>query len=64
MTRYNVFVSHSMTQEDLGIIYQTKRDAECRGITCYVAERDPQFEKHSLARSRMQLDHATVAWCS
>src|SRR5260370_22546454 len=45
MTQYNVFVSHSMTQDDLGIIYQAKRDAECRGITCYIAERDPQFGK-------------------
>src|SRR5260370_34206742 len=45
MTQYNVFVSHSMTQDDLGIIYQAKRDAECRGITCYMAERDPRFGK-------------------
>jgi hypothetical protein len=43
MTQYNVFVSHSMTQEDLGIIYEAARDAACRGINCYIAERDVQL---------------------
>jgi hypothetical protein len=44
---YNVFVSHSMRQEDLGIVYETARDASLRGIGCYIAERDWQFG-HSL----------------
>ena len=43
MVEYNVFVSHSMRQGDLGIIYEAARDAACKGINCYVAERDPQF---------------------
>jgi hypothetical protein len=45
MVDYNVFVSHSMKQEDLGIIYEAARDAACRGINCYVAERDVQLGK-------------------
>jgi TIR domain len=45
MADYNVFVSHSMSQEDLGIIYQAARDAQFRGINCYVAERDVQLGK-------------------
>jgi hypothetical protein len=45
MTPYNVFVSHSMKQEDLPIIYAAGNDAGLRGITCYIAERDWQFGK-------------------
>jgi hypothetical protein len=40
---YNVFVSHSMRQEDLGIVYAAAQDAAARGIRCYIAERDWQF---------------------
>ncbi|MGO9208773.1 MAG: toll/interleukin-1 receptor domain-containing protein [Terriglobales bacterium] len=47
MTPYNVFVSHSMRQEDLGIVYTAATDAHARGLTCYIAERDWQFG-HSL----------------
>ncbi len=47
MTEYNVFVSHSMRQEDLSIIYSAVHDAKFRGINCYVAERDVQLG-HSL----------------
>lgn len=43
MTPYSVFVSHSMRQEDLGIVYTANQDAYARGITCYIAERDWQF---------------------
>ncbi len=45
MADYSVFVSHSMKQEDLGIIYAAARDAAFRGINCYVAERDLQLGK-------------------
>ena len=45
MTPYSVFVSHSMKQEDLAIVYETERDARSRGISCYIAERDWQFGK-------------------
>jgi hypothetical protein len=38
-----MFVSHSMKQEDLAIIYAACNDAVLRGITCYIAERDWQF---------------------
>jgi hypothetical protein len=44
---YEVFVSHSMRQEDLGIVYAAARDARARDINCYIAERDWQFG-HSL----------------
>jgi hypothetical protein len=40
---YKVFVSHSMRQEDLGIVYAAAQDAATRGIHCYIAERDWQF---------------------
>jgi hypothetical protein len=40
---YNVFVSHSMRQEDLAIVYTAAQDAAARGIRCYIAERDWQF---------------------
>ncbi len=43
MTPYCVFVSHSMKQEDLAIIYAACNDAVLRDITCYIAERDWQF---------------------
>ena len=42
---YNVFISHSMRQEDLGIVYEVARQAHARGIDCYIAERDWQFGK-------------------
>ena len=45
--RYSVFVSHSMRQEDLGLVYETARQAHARGIDCYIAERDYNFG-HSL----------------
>ncbi len=41
--RFNVFVSHSMRQDDLGIVYEAARQATARGISCYIAERDWQF---------------------
>jgi hypothetical protein len=44
---YEVFVSHSMRQEDLGIVYTAAQDATARDINCYIAERDWQFG-HSL----------------
>lgn len=40
---YNFFVSHSMNQADLGIVYETSRQASLRGIASYIAERDWQF---------------------
>jgi hypothetical protein len=40
---YEVFVSHSMRQEDLGIVYTAAQDAKARDINCYIAERDWQF---------------------
>ena len=40
---YEVFVSHSMRQEDLGIVYTAAQDAMAREINCYIAERDWQF---------------------
>jgi hypothetical protein len=43
MSDYGVFVSHNMKQEDLGIIYETARDASIHGVNCYIAERDPQL---------------------
>jgi len=42
---YNVFVSHSMRQDDLGIVYEAARQAALQGIHCYIAERDWQFGK-------------------
>lgn len=42
---YNVFVSHSMRQDDLAIVYEAARQASLRGIRCYIAERDWQFGK-------------------
>ena len=42
---YTIFVSHSMRQEDLGIVYETARQSQFRGIACYIAERDWQFGK-------------------
>jgi hypothetical protein len=45
MTPYSVFVSHSMKQEDLAIVYEADRDARARGINCYIAERDWQLGK-------------------
>lgn len=43
MMEYNVFVSHSMKQEDLAIVYAAVQDAAARGISCYIAERDWQL---------------------
>lgn len=40
---YEVFVSHSMRKEDLGIVYTAAQDATARDINCYIAERDWQF---------------------
>ena len=40
---YTVFVSHSMNQDDLGLVYETARQARLSGIECYIAERDWQF---------------------
>jgi hypothetical protein len=40
---YNVFVSHSMRQDDLGIVYEAAKQAQLKGISCYIAERDWQF---------------------
>jgi hypothetical protein len=45
MIPYSVFVSHSMKQEDLAIVYAACNDAVLRGISCYIAERDWQFGK-------------------
>jgi hypothetical protein len=42
---YNVFVSHSMRQDDLALVYEAARQASARGISCYIAERDWQFGK-------------------
>ena len=42
---YKVFVSHSMKQEDLGIVYETSKQAKFSAIDCYIAERDWQFGK-------------------
>jgi hypothetical protein len=42
---YNVFVSHSMRQDDLGIVYEAAKRASLTGIECYIAERDWQFGK-------------------
>lgn len=43
LVQYSVFVSHSMRQEDLGIVYTAAHDAHAKGISCYIAERDWQF---------------------
>ena len=40
---YNVFVSHSMAQEDVAIVWEAVRQARLRGVFCYMAERDWQF---------------------
>jgi hypothetical protein len=40
---FNVFVSHSMRQEDLEIVYEASRQARISGIHCYIAERDFQY---------------------
>jgi len=40
---FSVFVSHSMRQDDLAIVYEAARQAQLRGINCYIAERDWQF---------------------
>lgn len=40
---YTVFISHSMRQEDLGVVYETARQARSRGINCYIAGRAWQF---------------------
>lgn len=40
---FSVFVSHSMRQDDLAIVYEAARQAQLRGISCYIAERDWQF---------------------
>lgn len=42
---YTVFVSHSMQQEDLGVVYEAAHQAFHRDIRCYIAERDWQFGK-------------------
>lgn len=42
---FKVFVSHSMAQEDLGIVYEAARQARSKEIDCYIAERDWQFGK-------------------
>ena len=43
MANYSAFVSHSMGQEDLAIVYSACHDAIARGIRCYIAEREWQF---------------------
>jgi hypothetical protein len=40
---FSVFVSHSMRQDDLAIVYEAARQAQLRDINCYIAERDWQF---------------------
>ncbi|MBZ5668726.1 MAG: toll/interleukin-1 receptor domain-containing protein [Acidobacteriia bacterium] len=40
---FSVFVSHSMRQDDLAIVYEAAKQAQLRGIGCYIAERDWQF---------------------
>jgi hypothetical protein len=42
---FSVFVSHSMRQDDLAIVYEAAKQAQLRGIGCYIAERDWQFGK-------------------
>ncbi len=51
---YSVFISHSMKQEDLAIVYAACEDARLRGVTCYIAERDWQFGKSLPGK----IDHA------
>jgi hypothetical protein len=40
---YKAFLSHSMAQEDLGLVYEVARQAQHREVTCYIAERDYQI---------------------
>jgi len=47
MAHYTAFISHSMVQEDIGIVYEACNHAAVSGINCYIAERDWQFG-HSL----------------
>jgi hypothetical protein len=39
---YKVFFSHSMTQNDLAVVYEASRQASLSGVDSYIAERDWQ----------------------
>ena len=62
---YNVFISHSMNQDDLGLVYETARRAEANGISCYIAERDWQFGASLPAKIEQAIrgsDHFVAFW--
>jgi hypothetical protein len=39
---YTVFFSHSMTQNDLAVVYEASRQVAASGVSSYIAERDWQ----------------------
>lgn len=62
---YKVFISHSMNQDDLGLVYETARRAEVNGISCYIAERDWQFGSSLPAKIEQGIrssDHFVAFW--
>jgi hypothetical protein len=63
--KYSVFVSHSMNQDDLGVVYETARQAEAAGISLYIAERDWQFGTSLPAKIENAIrtcDHFVAFW--
>lgn len=62
---YTVFVSHSMNQDDLGIVYDAARQAQAVGVEFYIAERDWQFGESlpdKIERAIRGCDHFVAFW--
>ncbi len=62
---YKVFTSHSMNQDDLGVVYGAARQAQLAGIQFYIAERDWQLGKSLPAKIEQAIracDHFVAFW--
>jgi hypothetical protein len=62
---FTVFVSHSMNQDDLGIVYDAARQAQAVGVNFYIAERDWQFGKSlpdKIEQAIRTCDHFIAFW--
>lgn len=62
---YEVFVSHSMSQDDLGVVYEAARQAQMAGIHFYIAERDWQLGtslSEKIAQAIRTCDHFVAFW--
>jgi len=62
---YSVFISHSMSQDDLGIVYGAARQAQLAGVQFYIAERDWQLGKSLPAKIEQAIracDHFVAFW--